>query len=56
MNDMENKKKKIPEDLKLKIINELKIVSEDIINGNIINCRKHSVEALLLFKQIFPDQ
>ena len=56
MNNMEKKKKiKIPEDLKLKIINELKIVSDDI-NNDIINCRKHSVEALLLFKQIFPDE
>ena len=54
--NMENKKKKIPENIKEKIIKELQIVSQEIVNGKIDNCRKHSVEAFLLFKQIFPDQ
>ena len=52
----ENKKKIIPEDLKKKIINELNKVSEDILAGKIDSCRNHSVEVLILFKQIFPEQ
>jgi hypothetical protein len=56
MNNIQNIKKKIPEELKEKIIKELKIVSDDIISGKIDNCRKHSVEALLLLKQIFPEE
>jgi hypothetical protein len=56
MYNFENKKKIIPEDIKKKIINELNKVSEDIVNGKIASCRSHSVEALILFKQIFPDQ
>ena len=56
MNNIENKKKLIPEDIKQKIINELKMVSDEIQNGKIDNCKKHSVEALILFKQIFPEE
>ena len=56
MYKIQNTKKKIPEDIKEKIIKELKIVSDDIINGKIDNCRQHSVEALLIFKQIFPEE
>jgi hypothetical protein len=56
MNNTQNTNKKIPEELKEKIIKELKIVSDDIISGKIDNCRKHSVEALLLLKQIFPEE
>jgi hypothetical protein len=52
----EYKRKIIPENMKLKIIKELTLVSNEIVNGKIDNCRKHSVEALLLFKQIFPDE
>ena len=49
------KQKKIPEYIKENIIKELKIISNDIYNGKIDSCRQHSVEALLYFKQIFPD-
>ena len=56
MYNFENKKKIIPEDIKKKIINELNKISEDIIAGKIDSCRKHSVESIVLFKQIFPDQ
>ena len=49
------KPKKIPENIKENIIKELKIISDDIYNGKIESCRLHSVEALLYFKQIFPD-
>ena len=49
------KPKKIPENIKENIIKELKIISNDIYNGKIDSCRQHSVEALLYFKQIFPD-
>ena len=50
----ENKKKKIPEDIKAKIIKELQMVSEEIVNGKIDNCRKHSIEALILFNKVIP--
>ena len=56
MYNIENKKKIIPEDIKQKIINELKMVSEEIQNYKIDNCKKHSIEALLLFKQIYPQE
>ena len=56
MYNLQNTRKKIPEDIKEKIIKELKIVSDEIINGKIDNCRQHSVEALLIFKQIFPEE
>ena len=49
------KPKQIPDFLKDKIIKELNIISGDIVKGEIENCRIHSVEALLYFKQIFPD-
>ena len=49
------KPKKIPENIKENIIKELKIISNDIYNGKIESCRQHSIEALLCFKQIFPD-
>ena len=49
------KPKQIPEDIKTKIIKELQAISGDIYNGKIENCRYHSIEALLYFKQIFPD-
>ena len=49
------KPKQIPEDIKSKIIKELQSISEEIVKGNIDNCRYHSIEALLYFKQIFPD-
>ena len=56
MYNIENKKKIIPEDIKQKIINELKIVSDELQNGKIDNCKKHSIETLILFKQIFPEE
>ena len=49
------KPKKIPENIKENIIKELKKISNVIYNGKIDSCRQHSVEALLYFKQIFPD-
>ena len=49
------KPKQIPDFLKDKIIKELNIISGEIVKGEIENCRIHSVEALLYFKQIFPD-
>jgi hypothetical protein len=47
--------KKIPVDLKNKIINELKKCSDEIGLGKIENSKKHAVEVLLLFKQVFPE-
>ena len=49
------KPKVIPEDIKTKIIKELQSISGDLVNGKIDNCRYHSIEALLYFKQLFPD-
>ena len=50
------KPKVIPEYLKENIIKELKLLSSDIADNNkITSCRMHSIEALLYFKQIFPD-
>ena len=49
------KPKQIPEDIKSKIIKELQSISGELVNGKIENCRYHSIEALLYFKQIFPD-
>jgi len=49
------KPKVIPDDIKTKIIKELQSISGDLVNGKIDNCRYHSIEALLYFKQIFPD-
>ena len=56
-NDMnlKNNKKKIPEDIKVKIIKELQLVSENILNGKIEDSRKHSIEAMILFKKVFPE-
>ena len=45
----------IPEDIKTKILKELKQISDDIVNNKVDNCRQHSVAALLYFKQIIPD-
>ena len=47
--------KQIPDFIKEKIIKELNIISGGIVKGEIENCRIHSVEAILYFKQIFPD-
>ena len=45
----------IPEDIKTKIIKELEAIKTLIVDGKINDCRQHSIEALLYFKQIFPD-
>ena len=56
-NDMiiNNNKRKIPDDIKVKIIKELQLVSENILSGKIEDSRKHSVEAMILFKKVFPE-
>lgn len=56
-NDMSinNNKRKIPDDIKVKIIKELQLVSENILSGKIEDSRKHSVEAMILFKKVFPE-
>ena len=54
--NFESKKKKIPDDIKARIIKELQMVSEEIVNGKIDNCRKHSVEALILFNKVMPEE
>ena len=48
-------KKIIPEEMKSKILKELKFISDDIVNNKIDNCKQHSIAALLYFKQIFPE-
>ena len=53
-NMMEYRPKKIPENMKSKIIQELQKISEEIGGGKIDVCRRHAVETVLLFKQIFP--
>ena len=50
-----NNKRKIPDDIKVKIIKELQLVSENILSGKIEDSRKHSVEAMILFKKVFPE-
>lgn len=52
---LNNNKRKIPEDIKVKIIKELQLVSENILSGKIEDSRKHSVEAMILFKKVFPE-
>ena len=49
------KPKQIPEFIKQSIIKELEAISGDLVNTKINDARKHSVEVLLYFKQIFPD-
>ena len=53
--NLQNNKRKIPDDIKVKIIKELQLVSENILNGKIDDSRKHSVEAMILFKKVFPE-
>ena len=45
----------IPDDIKTKILKELKQISDDIVNNKVDNCRQHSIAALLYFKQVIPD-
>jgi hypothetical protein len=53
--NINNNKRKIPDDIKEKIKKELELVSENILSGKIEDSRKHSVEAMILFKKAFPE-
>ena len=53
--NINNNKRKIPDDIKEKIKKELELVSENILSGKIEDSRKHSVEAMMLFKKVFPE-
>ena len=55
-NNIEPQKQKlIPEFIKQSIIKELEAISTDLVNSKVDDARQHSVEVLLYFKQIFPD-
>lgn len=55
-NDIYNKKVIIPEDIKSKIISELKLCGDELNNGQVEKSQKHSLDAFLLFKQVFNDK
>ena len=50
-----NKKVMISEDLKNKIIEELRLCGDELNNGRVDKSQKHGLDAVLLFNQVFKD-
>ena len=50
-----NKKVIINDDLKNRIIQELKLCGDELNNGRVDKSQKHGLDAVLLFKQVFKD-